>query len=173
MSKLIRRLQGVELHLLPPAGSYSDFPLPPAGIDAATVRALRVREYVDCGLLPTSAKPSSEAADDRGWHMVATRDSELVGCIRFVLFGLEQTEAIPALALANSRCSFSMSDRSRCLAAIWEQTLAWRGIGGPFMQVGGLAVVRDRRNTAVAPATDRHFNHMRPNIAPWNSSRSW
>ena len=152
MTRLIRRLQGVELHLLAPAGADSAFPAPP-GIDAGTIRDLRARIYVNCGLLPPSPQPSTEDADDCGWHLVATRESQLVGCIRLVMFGLEQTETIPALALANSRCEFSMADRSRCLAAIREQVRVWRSNGGPlFIQVGGLAVLPDRRNSAVAPA---------------------
>lgn len=153
MTRLIRRLQGVQLHVLPPEGSSSDFPRPPAEIDAAAIRELRARVYVDCGLLRPIAQASTEDADNCGWHLVATRESQLVGCIRLVMFGPEEAEAIPALALANSRCEFSMADRNRCLAAIREQVRVWRGVGGDlFIQVGGLAVLPDRRNSAVAPA---------------------
>ncbi len=155
MNRLIRRLQGIELHVLPPAGADRVCParLPPAGIDAATIRDLRARVYIDCGLFPPSSDPGEEDADDCGWHLLATRQSQLVGCIRLVMFGPEQTEDIPALALANSRCEFSTADRNRCLAAISEQVRVWRSTGGPiFIQVGGLAVLPDRRNSAVAPA---------------------
>lgn len=148
MTHFKERLRNLELHLIGPGIDRS------SRIECPTVETIhrfRCSVYSEFGSMPRSDGDASRA-DEGAWHLVATRASHLLGCIRFHIFHPHEAEGLAARAIANSRCIFSAVDRERCEIAIARYGRRWRASDRPLVQAGGLAVEAEARGTPVAPA---------------------
>ena len=150
MTKFIQRMRGLQLRLLRTQGGARA--CPDSDFDVDAIRDFRAKAYSECNSLPKAQRLSEDEADEQGWHLVAKRDAELVGCIRFLLYRPDEADEVPIRVTANSRCAFSEQDRERCTEAIAQYVSAWRKLGGPLVQAGGLAVARQARHSVVGPA---------------------
>jgi hypothetical protein len=148
MTNLIERIRRLDLRLIAPGGVAGNWPNPT--IDA--IRRFRAQVYHERASLPLASDASADDVDERGWHLVVRRDTQLIGCVRFVFFHRRDADDVPERLLVNSRCKFSATDRVRCLAALAEYAREWRRVGGPLGQAGGLAVAAHARTSVVAPA---------------------
>ncbi len=144
MTMLVERLHGYDLRLLAPGTCPREL--------LAAIRQFRADVYGEFSCLPSAGAVSDDSADPEAWHLLVCRAGALVGCIRFVSFDPVWTGDLPTRVLVNSRCEFSAEDQGRCLSALAEYARQWRSAGGPFVQVGGLAVARSARRSAVGPA---------------------
>lgn len=148
MTRFIECIKRLDLRLIAPGGVRSNWP----GPNIEAIRRFRAEIYREFASLPLAGDASIEEADEHGWHLVVMRSTQLVGCIRLVVFQRRDADDVPERLLVNSRCQLSAIDRERCMAALVEYAREWRLVGGPLVQVGGLAVATHARYSGVATA---------------------
>ena len=149
MNRLLERFDGFRLHLLAPDGA--DRRERPSGFTVADVRGFREQVYVEHGCLPQ--RPSAADDTDRtAWHLLAMHEERLIGSIRLHIFQPHDADELAAQAVVNSGCRFSAADQRRCETAIADYTAQWRLGTRVLVQIGGLAVAKERRGTSVACA---------------------
>jgi hypothetical protein len=137
MTKLLDRLRGYDLQLIPPI-SCTQKQTNPSLSDIQQFRASVYREFAYIPADDLVGDPNN--ADLIAWQLVISRSEQIIGCIRFMVFDPSEAVELPARIIAYTGCKFSPTDHKRCLSALAAYIQTWQTTGNPLVLVGGLAV---------------------------------